>query len=657
MPFPPPDDLKNQGFIEADQMSQIVEEVYGTSKRTRDVMKRVASSVKRMGGRRHRLDIGAFDKFIATHPGVLYPAFAMQRQLQAHIMGEAFWRAATLKRLQSGDPTMDPREWKQLFRALIKDYRRNSVVMMPPGDGADGSPELHGLPQFPEFADSGAHDGQDPSNAYNSAYESTDYGYFDDGSGHVDPGASWYANGSGSAHDPNAASVPYPSAPPHPRDPYEAPGQHYDDAARESAVVGAADSLSAGGTGAALPSAPPEDTALRSMTTQEMALPAPLQRIMTHDGVTVSGSTGAGSSPISVSGTPVTAGIPLVPTPPSNSAASGAGGDGGLYPPGFVGAGGSPLATHGSGAYLGPLPRVDSSDLSVVKSGVGGSRGVDYLGPLPRDDNDGFSPVKTSKSHKRSDDGGAFGSSEAAGEHDSPLPHPSAMGAPYAGPLPHGSGADKGAGAGTSGRGAGDVDSLLEGVSEDVYRKLADSLNDSADADKGGKGRKGADGQAASRHGTKGALEHGSAERIHATAGPGRAIYSSGAGGGGGGGGAEWSPASGGTYEGDGYVPGPGFSQQHHEFQAHAAAARDATAPVFALPGSADSRLIAGGAASGYGLTDDVPIGGRGHDDGLYPSGFGSGSSVGSAGGRSHTSHPHGHNSKRRERSTLSEKV
>eukprot|EP01029_Cantina_marsupialis_P007690 TRINITY_DN1869_c0_g1_i1.p1 TRINITY_DN1869_c0_g1~~TRINITY_DN1869_c0_g1_i1.p1 ORF type:complete len:412 (-),score=108.95 TRINITY_DN1869_c0_g1_i1:274-1509(-) len=118
-------DTDGSGMIDMTELKRIVQEVYGDEFRSNVYATRIMEQISKqnVGDASDEISPAKFEKFVQTHPALMFPAFRLQQELQKCILGAKFWRKAAKTRhnLHEQEPTFN---WKQLtedsFKALME---------------------------------------------------------------------------------------------------------------------------------------------------------------------------------------------------------------------------------------------------------------------------------------------------------------------------------------------------------------------------------------------------------------------------------------------------------------------------------------------------------------------------------------------------------
>jgi serine/threonine-protein phosphatase 2B regulatory subunit len=96
-------DGDNSGFIDPEEVSTMLKDVYGRRFQTSKMAKKIymkltdaAADISKDGG---EVNITKFNDFCKRHPALLYPAFVFQTELQVRCMGPAYWHSKAYKRI------------------------------------------------------------------------------------------------------------------------------------------------------------------------------------------------------------------------------------------------------------------------------------------------------------------------------------------------------------------------------------------------------------------------------------------------------------------------------------------------------------------------------------------------------------------------------
>jgi len=102
-------DDDHSGFIDGEEVEAMLRDVYGREFSSAPQANHIIVSLRKMSEESGRSDLSIkidhaeFFDFCRNHPGLLYPAFRLQNQLRAKILGEAFWDEKASARLFLSD--------------------------------------------------------------------------------------------------------------------------------------------------------------------------------------------------------------------------------------------------------------------------------------------------------------------------------------------------------------------------------------------------------------------------------------------------------------------------------------------------------------------------------------------------------------------------
>lgn len=123
-------DLDERGTVGQAAVMQMILEVYGEGKNTSQLRSVIKAELQNLGGAGSgEIGRGAFVQLVTRHPGVLYPAIKMQRQLRRRLGGgKKRWERRERARRESEDTMMAPKAWRQLFQHLLSSDRRRGTT-------------------------------------------------------------------------------------------------------------------------------------------------------------------------------------------------------------------------------------------------------------------------------------------------------------------------------------------------------------------------------------------------------------------------------------------------------------------------------------------------------------------------------------------------
>lgn len=146
-------DTDGSGEIELDEVERMLKEVYGKAFKTSKVAQQLLYKLTitcglHQGG---SLSVERFNHFCTKHPGLLFPAFKFQMELQEKLCGKAFWdRAARTRVKLSNGANLTV---QQLLMAHVSESAFNEVTRHDSKSAIAGRKEKKGLARIIERMD------------------------------------------------------------------------------------------------------------------------------------------------------------------------------------------------------------------------------------------------------------------------------------------------------------------------------------------------------------------------------------------------------------------------------------------------------------------------------------------------------------------------
>ena len=114
-------DLDGSGVLEAQEVRNLVEEVYGDGYKNNVRVQRIVEKIDKDDD--GDISFDEFNSFNRQYPALLFPAFSMQMTLRERCFGEGYWKKLTIKRHQQGSGRA-----KSIFEILndmdVGEYKR-----------------------------------------------------------------------------------------------------------------------------------------------------------------------------------------------------------------------------------------------------------------------------------------------------------------------------------------------------------------------------------------------------------------------------------------------------------------------------------------------------------------------------------------------------
>lgn len=109
-------DIDNSGTIGLDEVQLICREVYGDQFQANTLAKKVFEQLSELSKKcGNNISAESFQNFCRSHPGLLFPAFGLQMELQGKIMGQKFWKVISKRRGGTREAEMS---WRVLYNQI-----------------------------------------------------------------------------------------------------------------------------------------------------------------------------------------------------------------------------------------------------------------------------------------------------------------------------------------------------------------------------------------------------------------------------------------------------------------------------------------------------------------------------------------------------------